>query len=90
MRIQTVSVRLRAAGEATFGGAPRALSGLRPDLEESARLFAAHGFRPRLLIEHYSDAGDADLAKMEAIGRAAGFELVDAQPLPYPTPDRRD
>ncbi len=90
MRTETVSVRLRAASEATFGGAPRALPELRADLEESARLLAENGYSPRLLIEHYSDASVADLTELEAIGRAAGFEVVDAQPLAYPTPEDRD
>ena len=78
-RIQTISARLTSARNVIWDDAHIDINAIQPELQRSADLLRSHGFKPRLLIEHYSDTLDADIAVLTRIGHEAGFDLVDTQ-----------
>lgn len=79
LRVQTVSARLTSAGNAIWGGAHVDVNAIQPELQRSADLLRSHGFKPRLLIEYYSDTREADIEALARLGHATGFVIVDTQ-----------
>lgn len=79
LRVQTVSARLTSAGNVIWNDAHVGVTAIQPDLQRSADLLRSHGFKPRLLIEHYRDTRDTDIAELARIGHNAGFAIVDTQ-----------
>lgn len=79
LRVQTVSARLTSAGKVIWGNAHVDLNTIQPELQRSADLLRTHGFKPRLLIEHYRNTRDADIETLARLGYDAGFVIVDTQ-----------
>lgn len=92
LRIQTVSTRLTSAGNVIWGDAHVDVNLIQPELQRWADLLRSQGFRPRLLIEHYRDTRDADIAALARIGHDVGFDIVDTQAHKWasPTPVKSD
>lgn len=86
-QIQTVSVRLTSLGEVSWGEQLVSVAAMRPELQRSAKLLRSTGFKPRLLIESYSDARDSDVESLTAVGQQAGFDFVDTSRLGWTSPD---
>jgi hypothetical protein len=87
MHVQTVCVRLTSSGMVQWGNNLVTISMLQPDLKKSANAWRSYKWRPRLLIECYSDARESDIAKLETVGRDVGFDIVDRACLTWPSPD---
>ena len=87
MHVQTVCVRLTSSGMVQRGNNLVKISTLQPDLNKSANALRSYEWRPRLLIECYSDARESDIAMLETVGRDAGFDIVDTAYLTWPSPD---
>jgi len=86
-QIQTISVRLTSSGEVIWGEQQVSISAMRPEFQHSVRLLRSYGFKPRLLIESYSDARDSDIATLMVIGHEARFDFVDTSRLGWPSPE---
>lgn len=78
MQIQTISVRLTSSGEVAWGEKEVSIAAMRPELQRSVDLLRATAFKPKLLIETYSDTRDADIDSMVAIGHQVGFDYVES------------
>ena len=85
-RTETISVRLTSSRSVMWGDDFVAIASMRPDLEQSADLLRSHGFRPRLLIECYSDTRDSDVDALTRIGREVGFDIVETEHHSWPSP----
>ncbi len=79
LRVETVSARVTSAGNVIWGDAHVDVNAIQPELQRSADLLRSHGFKARLLIEHYRDTRDTDIAALAQIGHDAGFVIVDTQ-----------
>lgn len=88
LRVQTVSARLTSEGNVIWGAAHVGLNTIQPELQRSADLLRSHGFKPRLLIEHYRDTRDTDIAALAKIGRDSGFAIVDTHAHNWASPTR--
>ena len=90
LRVQTVSARLTSTGNVIWGDAHVGLNTIQHELQRSADLLRSHGFKPRLLIEHYRDTRDADIAALATIGHDAGFAIVDTQAHNWASPSTEE
>ena len=86
LRVQTISARLTSAGNVIWGDRQVDVNAIGPELQRSTDLLRSHGFKPRLLIEHYRDTRDADIAALARIGHDAGFVIVDTRAHNWPSP----
>lgn len=87
VRVQTVSARLTSAANVIWGDAHVDVHAIQPELQRSADLLRSHGFKPRLLIEHYRDTRDTDIAALKRIGHEAGFDIVDTEAHNWASPE---
>lgn len=77
LRAQNISARLTSARTVIWGDAHVDVTVIQPHLQRSADALRSHGFKPRLLIEHYRDTRDTDIAALARIGHNAGFDIVE-------------
>lgn len=86
LRVQTVSARLTSSGDVIWGDTHVAVDAMQPRLQHSADMLRSHGFKPRLLIEHYRDTQPADIAALTRIGHAADFESIETEAHDWASP----
>lgn len=89
LRVQTVSARLTSAGDVIWGDRRISVDAIESELQQTAGLLQSHGFKPRLLIEHYSDTRKSDIVALTRIGHDAGFVIVDTKAHSWTSPPPR-
>lgn len=55
-----------------------------PALARQVQLIRSAGFKPRLLIQAYSNTQQSDVESVAEIGKKAGFEFVETEWLAWP------
>ncbi len=85
-RTVTIVARLTSSGGVRWGDGTVPLSAFGPELQRAATRLRSRGFKPRLLIECYSDTGQPDVEKLKEMGRAAGFKSIETVRLGWTSP----